>query len=57
MASCSLAHLPNECHRSVNDFWSCKYGNCEVIQSLFSITVVLAAFISKTARDTVNAPF
>jgi len=36
---------------NVNDFWSFKEGKYKVILSLYSITVVLAAFIGKTASD------
>jgi hypothetical protein len=46
----------NEHQQTVNDASACKYGNCEVISSLSGITAVLAAFIGKTASNTVTSP-
>ena len=50
-------HSENECQRSVNNFWTCKQRNWEVICLLLSIINLLAAFIAETENDTVTAPF
>jgi hypothetical protein len=42
---------------SVNDLWSCTYGNSPVTWSMLCITDVLAAYIGKRDRNTVTAPF
>jgi len=48
--------LENERQRSLNEYWSCKYGNWNMIWSLLSITAVLPAFVGKTEsnKDTVR---
>ena len=43
--------------QSIEDFSSCRQGNCEAIRLLLSITDGLAAFIGNTASDMVTAPF
>jgi len=53
----SLPHCENERQLSVNDFGSCKYGNCIVIWSLLGTTDILAACIGKRNSNMVTAPF
>jgi len=43
----------NECQRSVNDSWFCKYGNWTTVWSLWCITDMLAAFIGTWDSDMV----
>jgi len=42
---------------SVNNLWSCKYGNSPVTWSLLCKIDVLAAFIGKRDSNTVTASF
>jgi len=57
IATWSPPHFQHECQQSVNDLWSCKYGDSQVTWSLLCITDVLAACIGKRDSNTVTAPF
>ena len=57
IATRSLSHSENERQWSVNDFWSCKYGNSVLIRLLPFKINVLAVFIGITDNVTVTAPF
>lgn len=48
---------PNECQRSVNDLWFCKYYNYTVHWLMLCITNELAAIIGKRDNNTVTTPF
>jgi len=47
----SLPHPENECHWSVNDWWSCILGNLSGAWSHVSINKCLAAFMNNWAND------
>jgi len=51
-----LGHVYGELQWSVNDIWSCKWVNWEVICLLLFITNVLVALIGKRTSDRVEAP-
>jgi len=40
----------------VNDFWSCKQGSFNMIQSLWGITMIFAGVVDTTASNTVTGP-
>jgi hypothetical protein len=48
---------PNECQRSVNDLWFCKYGNLTVRWMMLCKTDELAAMIGTRDNNTVTTPF
>jgi len=56
IATRSLPNSEKECHWSVIDFWSCKYGNWTVIWSLLAKPDILAAFTGKRDSNMVTAP-
>ena len=54
-AICSRPNYETECQQSVNDFWSCKFGNWSETGSFKCILKISAALIGPKESDTLCA--